>query len=431
MTPRLRLSDPLLRVQSDERLAALAGAGGERAFAILVERHRVALLAFARRLGAGAGAEDVVQQTLLQAWSALQRGARVEHVSAWMHQIVRNAAIRTAAASLDSAELPATLVAPSRTADEVELRHETRRLLAEIERLPVRQREALVRLAVVGSSGDEAGAAMDLEANAVRQLAFRARTQLRAAMGACVPWPLALWAARGGAIAGGVPELVGGAGGAGAAAGLLKVGAIATTTVAVAVGAGGIVRAHHLRAVGAVGLHVATAAPATGNASAAVAGSGPSITVPISSGAHAGRSRGEHRFDRSGSDSSGSSHRGSSPGSGTVGEPSSGPDGSDRSGGRHDGRDDSAAHEHGGGRGDRVPASRSTETEHGGSSAPSHDGDDSPSPSGDDGGAGGGGNGSGSSDGGSGSSGRGSSGTAPLDGGGDAPAADGGSRGDG
>jgi RNA polymerase sigma factor (sigma-70 family) len=255
---RHRLSDPLLRVQADERLAALAAHGGERAFAVLVERHRPALLGFARRLGCAAAAEDVVQQALLQAWTALGRGSQVEHVGAWLHRIVRNAAIRAAAnAPGPAAELPATLVAATATADEVEMRQRTRDLLREIERLPPRQREALLRLAVDGSSGAEAGREMQLEANAVRQLAHRARMRLRTAMGAAVPWPLALWAARGFGAGGlraidGVPELVGGsvAGAAGttAGAGLLKLGAIATTTAAVAVGAVGLGPQHRDRA---------------------------------------------------------------------------------------------------------------------------------------------------------------------------------------
>jgi len=245
----LRLSDSLLRLQTDERLAALAGHGGERAFAILVERHRAALLAFARRLGANGNAEDVVQQALLQAWSALERGTEVRHVSAWLRQIVRNAAIRVAARQGDDAELPSTLAAATETADEVELRERTRALLSEIDRLPARQREALLQLAVVGSSGAEAGTGMELEANAVRQLAHRARTRLRAAVGALVPWPVALAAARGThglRIVDGLPELVGGASVAGSAgaglggAGLVKLGAFATTTAVVAAGAVGL-----------------------------------------------------------------------------------------------------------------------------------------------------------------------------------------------
>jgi RNA polymerase sigma factor (sigma-70 family) len=246
---RLRLSDPLLRLQTDERLAALAGHGGERAFAVLVERHRTALLAFARRLGANGNAEDVVQQALLQAWSALGRGTEVEHVSAWLRQIVRNAAIRAAARQVDDAELPPTLAAATETADEVEMRERTRHLLVEIERLPERQRQALLQLALAGSSGAEIGAGMDLEPNAVRQLAHRARTRLRAAVGACVPWPVALAAARGThglRIVDGLPELVGGAGVAGSAgaglggAGIVKLGAVATTTAVVAAGAVGL-----------------------------------------------------------------------------------------------------------------------------------------------------------------------------------------------
>jgi RNA polymerase sigma factor (sigma-70 family) len=361
---RLRLSDPLLRLQTDERLAALAGHGGERAFAILVERHRTALLAFARRLGANGNAEDVVQQALLQAWSALERGTEVRHVSAWLRQSVRNAAIRAAARQGDDAELPATLAAATETADEVELRERTRALLSEIERLPTRQREALLQLAVVGSSGAEVGAGMELEANAVRQLAHRARTRLRAAVGALVPWPVALAAARGThglRIVDGLPELVGGAsvaGGAGAGlggAGLVKLGAVATTTAVVAAGAvglGGHPASHRRAARPAPSVLVARA-----SAAARRGGSEPAHGARAGAPSHAaapvgrrrpnallapvalrrsdgGEQRDVHREDRSssGSDSSGSGDRTSTSGSGSgSGDGTSGSGSGDRS----------------------------------------------------------------------------------------------------
>jgi RNA polymerase sigma factor (sigma-70 family) len=180
MTRHRSLSDPaLLRMQSDERLAAHRG---ERAFALLVERHRPALVAFARRLGAGGGAEDVVQQALLQAWAALRRGARVEHVGAWLHRIVRNVALRGARGAAE-AELPPGLVAARTTVEEVELRQRVRELLGAIGRLPPRQRHALLRLAVDGCSSAQVGRELALEPNAVRQLAYRARLRLRVAGG--------------------------------------------------------------------------------------------------------------------------------------------------------------------------------------------------------------------------------------------------------
>src|SRR3954447_18530814 len=109
MSPRL--ADALLRSPSDERLVALAQEGRERAFTTLVERHRKPLLAFAGRLVGMERAEDVVQQALLQAWAALQRGSKVGHTRGWLHQIVRNAAFKATARTPNEAPLPDEVVA--------------------------------------------------------------------------------------------------------------------------------------------------------------------------------------------------------------------------------------------------------------------------------------------------------------------------------
>src|SRR3954453_14488701 len=64
----------LLRTQSDDRLVALARVGHERAFEAIVERYRRPLLRAARRVLPEARAEDALQQALIAAWTALQRG---------------------------------------------------------------------------------------------------------------------------------------------------------------------------------------------------------------------------------------------------------------------------------------------------------------------------------------------------------------------
>src|SRR5437660_165429 len=90
------LSDLFLRSQSDDRLLALAATGHSRAFTTIVERYRRALLAYARRFDHDR-AEDLVQQTFLCAFSALQSGAEVLHLRGWLYQILRNLAIRAGA----------------------------------------------------------------------------------------------------------------------------------------------------------------------------------------------------------------------------------------------------------------------------------------------------------------------------------------------
>src|SRR5215218_5445870 len=75
----------------DDRLAALAAAGDERAFEALYDRHHRALLGFCRHmLGTREEAEDALQQTYLRAHRALlARGAPAE-LRPWLFTIARN-----------------------------------------------------------------------------------------------------------------------------------------------------------------------------------------------------------------------------------------------------------------------------------------------------------------------------------------------------
>ncbi len=191
------LSDALLRSQSDERLVALAREGRERAFTLLVERHRRPLLVLAHREVGEGRAEDAVQQGLLQAWSALARGARVEHPRAWLHQIVRHAAWKGAAGADADAEPLDPEWAGGRTADaEVEGRLDLDALLVGMAALPERQRAAIVQTEWEGRSREEIAGSLGLSEGAVRQLVHRARSSLRTAVTVLTPTPLAAWAAR-------------------------------------------------------------------------------------------------------------------------------------------------------------------------------------------------------------------------------------------
>lgn len=250
------LSKRVLRTQADERLAALSAEGHEEAFAALVSRYREPLLAFARGLGSGARAEDVVQQALMQAWLALQGGTEVEHVRGWLYQATRRAAWRAAAAPKTD-ELPATLGAAADTEGEVERRLEARRLLAELQLLPERQRDALVGVALEGRAGPEVAGELGVTENAFRQLVFRARTALRGAAGALLPLPLVTWAAARSSSSPPMNERLAGllgaggatgsaaAGAAGSAAALTKLAAVVAVAGAIA---GGVAVRHALEA---------------------------------------------------------------------------------------------------------------------------------------------------------------------------------------
>src|ERR1700694_712257 len=87
MTPLF--SSALLRTQSDERLLLLVRDGSERAFEAIVDRYRRPLQRYCQRALSRPQAEDVVQQVLMNAWLALQKGAEVRSLKPWLYRIAR------------------------------------------------------------------------------------------------------------------------------------------------------------------------------------------------------------------------------------------------------------------------------------------------------------------------------------------------------
>jgi RNA polymerase sigma factor (sigma-70 family) len=185
----------LLHTQTDERLARLSAAGRAGAFTVLVERHRRSLHRVALAVVSVTEAEDVVQQSLLQAWAALQRGAEIQHVRGWLHQIVRHVAVRHRALPVPFEKLDdAARLAVSITPDP-DTRLRMRETLAAVAALPDGQRAALLRCAIHGESQAAVAADLQTTETALRQLLYRARATLRAAATALVPFPAADWAA--------------------------------------------------------------------------------------------------------------------------------------------------------------------------------------------------------------------------------------------
>jgi RNA polymerase sigma factor (sigma-70 family) len=232
MTPLL--STPLLRAQSDRRLAALAADGHDRAFEEIVERYRRPLQRYLRRLLSEALAEDVLQATFVSAWQALRSGTAVRDLRPWLYRIAHNQALNTLRAA--GSALPATpgVLAVSPEA-EVERREELRATLDGIGALPDRQRAALLAVAVADRSHADVAAELGLSDGALRQLLLRARTALRATATAITPYPLVTWLSSGQDVsAARVAEVAAGAGGAGVA---IKAGAVVLAAGAVVAGA--------------------------------------------------------------------------------------------------------------------------------------------------------------------------------------------------
>jgi len=235
MTPHV--SQPLLRAQSDGRLAALAASGHDRAFEAIVERYRKPLARYLRRLLSEPLAEDVLQATFVRAWQALGSGTQVRDLRPWLYRIAHNQAVNALrAAGPGASALPDALPTPAPAPDvAAERGEELRSALRGIGDLPDRQRAALMAVAVEDRPHADVAAELGLSDGGLRQLLLRARTTLRAAATAITPYPLVSWLSAGSDVGSArVAEVAAGAGGIGVA---MKAGAAVLAAGAVVAGA--------------------------------------------------------------------------------------------------------------------------------------------------------------------------------------------------
>jgi RNA polymerase sigma factor (sigma-70 family) len=281
-----RISTRLLATQSDQRLLELVANGHERAFDAVVHRYRRPLLSYCRRMGlSDSRAEDVLQQSLLKAWLALEGGTKVRELRPWLYRIVHNTAINSIRSSPE--EQGSTLEAVSMDTVEAESQLErsiaARDALTDVAALPPMQREAILLSALDGRSHEEVASALGITNGAVRGLLYRARATLRSAAAIFTPQPLLDWASgsasRVAPTAGRLAELS--AGGGGEAGGALLKGAAVAVTTALAAGAVFVPGHHraappsahpHASAAGADLADAATAQPTSGGTGSSVGG---------------------------------------------------------------------------------------------------------------------------------------------------------------
>jgi RNA polymerase sigma factor (sigma-70 family) len=170
-----------LRLVGDERLARLAAAGGERAFAVLYERHHQGLYRYCRAIVRhDEDAADVLQTTMARALAALARGVPDAPMKPWLFRIAHNEAIsllRRRRPTTDLDEAPE--LEGRRIEDKVEERSRLATLVADLNELPDRQRGALVMRELSGLSHEEIAAALDVPVSAAKQAIFDARSGLQ------------------------------------------------------------------------------------------------------------------------------------------------------------------------------------------------------------------------------------------------------------
>jgi RNA polymerase sigma factor (sigma-70 family) len=241
-------------VQSDQRLVALARGGDEHAFETLVRRHRRPLIRYCRRIGlSDARAEDVLQQALLQAWLALQRGNEMRAPKAWLNRTVHNTAVNVLRSSRDEHgpldDRKRVDTSPS-AESAFERRVAVRQTLSDVAALPQMQRDAILLTAIDGRSHAEIASALGVTHGAVRGLLYRARATLRDAAAAVVPQPALLWASgllgRMAPSANRIAELSAPAGNPDFGGALAKGAALAATAAVLAVGTAIVPLSRHL-----------------------------------------------------------------------------------------------------------------------------------------------------------------------------------------
>jgi RNA polymerase sigma factor (sigma-70 family) len=173
---------PLLKLQGDEKLIAMARSGNAGAFETIVDRYQARLLGFCRQmLGSTEDAEDVLQEVFVNAYRAMLADEREINLRPWLYRIARNRCLnhlrKPTADAQESMDMVPVVEAAS-TAEKVSNREEFRQLLADVGKLPETQRTALLLREMDAMSYEEIAAAMETSVPSVKSLLVRARISL-------------------------------------------------------------------------------------------------------------------------------------------------------------------------------------------------------------------------------------------------------------
>src|SRR5581483_1686786 len=172
-------SGPLAAL-GDERLARLAAAGRERAFAVVYERHHQALYRYCRSiLRNDADAQDALQSTFTAAFAALRRGGPTAPIRPWLFRIAHNEAVSALRRRRATVELSdATDYQTTSVEDQVAERSRLDLLLRDLRELHDRQHSALVMRELSGLSHEEIALALQTSVGAAKQAIYEARRSL-------------------------------------------------------------------------------------------------------------------------------------------------------------------------------------------------------------------------------------------------------------
>ncbi|MGB8069845.1 MAG: RNA polymerase sigma factor [Pseudolabrys sp.] len=174
---------------SDEALMARVARGDERAFQLLSRRHLPAMVGLARRILGNAGeAEDVAQEAFIRVWTYAPRWQPLAQFRTWLTRVVVNLCLdrkrRARWVDLDAA---GEVVDPAPRADEKAESNEREQMLtAAIDRLPARQRSAIMLTYVEGMSNAQVAEVLGTSVSAVETLLIRGKQNLRRTLGGVI-----------------------------------------------------------------------------------------------------------------------------------------------------------------------------------------------------------------------------------------------------
>jgi RNA polymerase sigma factor (sigma-70 family) len=178
----LARKSPLLKLQGDEKLIAMARGGNPGAFETIVDRYQGRLLGFCRQmLGSTEDAEDVLQEVFVNAYRAMLADEREINLRPWLYRIARNRCLnqlrKPSADAQESMDMVPEVEAAG-TAEKVHNREEFRQIISDVNKLPETQRSALLLREMDALSYEEIAGAMETTVPSVKSLLVRARISL-------------------------------------------------------------------------------------------------------------------------------------------------------------------------------------------------------------------------------------------------------------
>lgn len=156
-------------------------AGRQARFNQLAEDYGADLYRYAMWIcGNDALAKDLVQETYLRAWKALDKLKDSKAAKSWLITILRREYARTFERKVPRFTDVDTVVVPEETELEPDDRAEVRMLRQGIMKLAPKYREPLMMQVVLGFSCEEIAQHLEISKSAVMTQLFRAREQLKA-----------------------------------------------------------------------------------------------------------------------------------------------------------------------------------------------------------------------------------------------------------